>query len=98
MSPPAQARRCLVVVPSLARGGAERQAVLTALALRERGLDMRLFVQGAPDSLARDGLTEKLACDMPASSPGPLADVLRLRRAVEAFAPNAVITFLRGAD
>jgi hypothetical protein len=33
-------------------------------------------------------------CQSPGSLP---AQVLRLRRAVEAFAPDAVITFLRGA-
>jgi glycosyltransferase involved in cell wall biosynthesis len=88
----------MVIVPSLGRGGAERQAVLLALALRDQGLDVRLFVTSGPDTLARDGLTGTLPLDLPPPSMGRPARTLRLRRAVEVFAPDAVITFLTYAE
>jgi glycosyltransferase involved in cell wall biosynthesis len=89
--------RCLIVSPGLERGGAERQAVLVALALRGQGLDVRVFVQAGPLSLVEDGLTGTLPLDLPGASGGIPTQLLRLRRAVEAFRPDAVITFLRGA-
>ena len=92
------ARRCLIVVPDLGRGGAERQAALVGQALGAEGYNVRLFVQAPPYLLARDGVTGDLELDLPASPGSVLAQLGRLRRAVEAFAPDVVITFLRGAE
>jgi glycosyltransferase involved in cell wall biosynthesis len=89
--------RCLVVIPTLARGGAERQAVLTALALRDQGFDVRLFVQSGSTTLADEGLTGTLPIDSGPRTQSLPRQVMRLRAAVERFEPDAVITFMRGA-
>jgi glycosyltransferase involved in cell wall biosynthesis len=85
------------VVPTLGRGGAERQAILTALALRDNSVDVRVFVQSLPDALFRDGITGSLQLDMPPVSDSIAGQIIRLRRSVEEYRPDAVITFLRGA-
>ena len=89
-------RRCVVVVQNLTRGGAERQAVLTAHSLREHGHDVRIFVQTGPDSLLQDGTTGTLALDLPGPKDSPITQITRLRALLEGFAPDAVITFQRG--
>jgi glycosyltransferase involved in cell wall biosynthesis len=94
---PSSARKCLIVVPDLGRGGAERQAVLVGHALREQGLEVRLFAQSGSDALIRDGLTGTLLVDGPWPNDPFVAQLVRLRSSVEAFAPDVVITFLRGA-
>lgn len=88
----------MILVPTLGRGGAERQAVLVAQALRERGLDVHLLVLGPPDSLATDGLTEGLSLEIQRGSSSKISQVARLRQRVGALAPDAVITFLRGSS
>jgi len=85
------------LVPTLGRGGTERQAVLVARALKERGLDVHLFVQSPPDSLARDGLTHGLSVELPTTASSKLGQFVRLRQRVRLLAPDVVITFLRGA-
>jgi glycosyltransferase involved in cell wall biosynthesis len=71
--------------------------VLTALALRDQGLDVRLFAQSTPTSLVDDGLTDTLRIDMVTSPQGLTRQLMRLRGAVESFQPDVVITFMRGA-
>ncbi len=90
-------RRCLILLPTLGRGGTERQAVLVAQALNERGLDVHLFVQAPPDSLARDGLTEGLSLELSTAVTSTFGQLARLRARIGSLAPDVVITFLRGA-
>ncbi len=92
-----ESHRCLVIVPTLARGGAERQAVLVSLALRSQGYEVLLFVQSGEQSLRTDGVTGTLPLDLPRLAESLPAQLLRLRRATERFVPDAVITFMRGA-
>jgi glycosyltransferase involved in cell wall biosynthesis len=90
--------RCLIVVGSLGCGGAERQAVLTAAALRHLGHEATLHVLepllAQPEEARRLGIP----IDLPERrAPLPL-QILRLRQAIMDHAPDAVVSFLASAS
>lgn len=94
----ARARRsCLVVVGALGRGGAERQAVLTAHALEAAGVAARLFVCRPPLKLLEDARSLGVEVDAPGAGAPVAAQVRRLRGALRDVAPDGVVTFLPGA-
>lgn len=87
----------MVIVGSLNRGGAERQALLCARSLRRVGVEASVFVIGPPATLLEDGVAGDVNVDLvrePGHIPGELR---RLLHALERSRPDAVITFLRGA-
>jgi glycosyltransferase involved in cell wall biosynthesis len=90
--------RCLVVVGSLGRGGAERQAILTAAALRDLGHDATLHVIGPPVALLEDAKRLSVRVDVPARRTVPPLQIARLRRAIVDQEPDAVVTFLASAS
>lgn len=94
----AEARRCLVVVGTLVRGGAERQALLTAAALGSRGHDALVHVIAPPLSQEDDARELGVELDLPDRRLRLFAQVARLRRTVRAYGPDAVITFLSSAS
>lgn len=89
--------RCLLIVGALGRGGAERQAVLTAHAMNTVGVDARLFVCRPPLHLLEDARALDVQVDAPRDSEQVPAQIARLRAALSAFAPVGVVTFLTSA-
>lgn len=91
--------RCLLAVGSLARGGAERQTLLSAAALRSLGVDARVFVISPPLTLAeQENVVGAPLLDPPTSRQTVARQIGRFRRAVDEFAPDVVVTFLASAS
>lgn len=89
--------RVLTVIGTLARGGAERQALLTTSALAHVGVDARLLVLAEPHHLL-DDQPELAHLSLPSRHGGSFAQQLvALRGAIERFNPDAVLTFLASA-
>lgn len=87
---------CLVVIGSLTRGGAERQAILSATALQAAGVRTLLHVATPPFRLLEDARSAGLELDLPPPGETRLGQLRRLRRAAERSDVAGVITFLAG--
>jgi glycosyltransferase involved in cell wall biosynthesis len=90
--------RCLVIIPSLVRGGAEYQALLTAGALSTVGVESHLFVCAPPLDLQSETEYGDVAIDRPAGKEGRLRQLSRLSRHLDSFRPDVVITFMFSAS
>ncbi len=87
----------MILVGSLGRGGAERQAALTAVALSEAGAEVELFVSQPPLHLAAQ-LTPSVRASLPDATPTNRAQCVgRLIRELAAFRPDVVVSFLSSA-
>lgn len=89
-------RRCLVVIGSLAHGGAERQALLAARALGTAGLRAVVHVACPPLDLLPECDGAGLELDLPAPGESDPGQLRRLSRAAERHGEGGVITFLVG--
>lgn len=89
--------RCLVVVGTLGRGGAERQAVLSVHAMRTAGVDARLFVCAPPLHLLEDARALDVHVYAPNDGERAPVQISRLRTVLSTFAPDGVSTFLNSA-
>ncbi len=89
-------RRCLIVIGSLAHGGAERQALLAARALGTAGLRAAVHVASPPLDQLPEFEGAGLELDLPAPGESDLGQLRRLSRAAERSGEDGVITFLKG--
>jgi len=89
-------RRCLIVIGSLTRGGAERQAILAAAAFRAAGMRAVLHVATPPFPLLDDARAAGVELDLPAPGETNPGQLRRLRAAAERHGGGGVVTFLAG--
>jgi glycosyltransferase involved in cell wall biosynthesis len=90
-------KRCLIVVGSLGIGGAERQALRTALALKLAGVDVSVVACGPPYSILSSTEFANLAVERPPDGSGHWRQIRFLAALVESIRPDSVITFLTSA-
>jgi glycosyltransferase involved in cell wall biosynthesis len=85
--------RCLTIVGALARGGAERQAMLATRAMADAGVEPLVLVCRGPLHQADDLAALGIRSDLPANGERIAAQLVRLRRALGRLDPDAVVTF-----
>jgi glycosyltransferase involved in cell wall biosynthesis len=90
--------RCMVVIGTLGRGGAERQALLTVAGLRSAGHVAWLHVVEPPLLQADDAMRLGVEFEPPPQRSGIAAQIARLRRTVQERRPDGVITFLASSS
>lgn len=86
----------LFVITSLGRGGAERQMILLAEGLKERGHRLAIALLDAEGDLASEAEAKgvELIRLFTINRCGPIPKFARFRRAVRAFSPDVVHTYL----
>jgi glycosyltransferase involved in cell wall biosynthesis len=95
-SPESPERRCLIVIGSLTRGGAERQAILATTALGTAGVRAVLHVATPPFPLVDEARAAGVELDLPPPGEGNAGQLRRLVQAARLHGTGGVITFLAG--